>query len=267
MDYRDYQHLVIEVADGIALVRLNRPEKLNAFNAAMGLELLRLPDQLREDPDVRVVVVTGTGRGFCTGVDISEGRGATPDNPFHRQKMDPLGYSGRLPLAWHEIDKPTIAAVNGVAAGGGLCLALMMDMRVVARSARLLPMFIRRGLAPEVGASWFAARLLGLPRALEWYLTGDEISAERAGEIGLANYVVDDLELLPKTMELARKIADGPPIALRLTRRSIYHAITSTLREHLPYEASNLAISQATEDAVEGRNAVRERRKPVFVGR
>ncbi|MCS6800378.1 MAG: enoyl-CoA hydratase/isomerase family protein [Chloroflexota bacterium] len=267
MDYQAYQHLVIEVADGIALVRLNRPEKLNAFNAAMGRELLRLPDQLRDDPAVRVVVVTGTGRGFCSGVDISEARGPTADNPFHRQPMDPLGYSGRLPLAWHEIDKPTIAAVNGVAAGGGLCLAMMMDMRVIARTARLLPMFITRGLAPEVGASWFAARLLGLPRALEWYLTGEEISGERAGEIGLANYVVEESELLPKAMELARKIADGPPIAVRLTRRSIYHAVTSSLRDHLPYEASNLAISQATEDAAEGRAAVRERRKPVFVGR
>ncbi|MFN8531954.1 MAG: enoyl-CoA hydratase/isomerase family protein [Dehalococcoidia bacterium] len=267
MAYDDYEHLLVEVADGVATVRMNRPEKLNAFNATMGLELLRLPDALRADPEVLVVILTGVGRGFCTGADVSEGRSVTGDNPFHRQKMDELGYSGRLPLAWHEIDKPTIAAVNGVAAGGGLCLALMQDIRVLARSARLLPMFIRRGLAPEVGASWFAARLLSLPRALEWYLTGDEISAERAGEYGLANYVVDDDDVLLKAMEIARKIADGPPIALRLTRRSIYHAVTHSLRDHLPYEASNLGISQATEDATEGRNATRERRKPVFVGR
>ncbi|MCL6647189.1 MAG: enoyl-CoA hydratase/isomerase family protein [Chloroflexi bacterium] len=265
VDPSSYQHLLIEVSDGVALVRMNRPEKLNAFNAVMGRELLRLPAELREDPAVRVVVLTGVGRGFCAGVDITEPRGE--DNPFHRDRLDELGYSGRLPLAWYEIDKPTIAAVNGVAAGGGLCLALMQDLRIIARSARLIPMFIQRGLAPEVGASWFAVHLLGLPRALEWFLTGDEITGERAAEIGAAHAVVDDAEVLPRALELARKLAAGPPIALRMTRRSLYHALTHSLRDHLPYEAVNLAITQATEDAVEGRRAVRERRKPVFVGR
>ncbi len=267
MGYEGYEHLVITVEDGICTVRMNRPEKLNAFNATMGLELLRLPAELREDNDVRVVILTGTGRGFCSGVDTAQERGENADNPFQRKKMDELGYTGRLPTAWYNIDKPTIAAVNGVAAGGGLCLAMIQDIRIAARSARFIPVFIKRGIAPEVGASWFVSRLIGLPRALEWFYTGDEINGEKAEQIGLANHTVDDDKLMDTAMALARQIADGPPIALRVTRRSVYHGSTHTLAEHLPVEVMNLAITQATEDAEEGRAAVRERRKANFTGR
>jgi 2-(1,2-epoxy-1,2-dihydrophenyl)acetyl-CoA isomerase len=267
MGYSSYEHLVVTVDGGVATVRMNRPEKLNAFNRTMGLELLRIPTELREDGDVRAVILTGTGRGFCTGVDITEPRAANTDNPFHRTKMDELGYTSRLPLAWHEIDKPTIAAVNGVAAGGGMSLALMQDIRIVARSARFVPMFPRRGLAPEVGSSWFVPRLMGTARALEWFYTFDELSAENAAEFGLVNHLVDDDALMPAALELGRKIAEGAPIAQRLARRSIYHAMDHSLRDHLPYEAANVGISQTTEDYVEGGAAVRERRKPVFSGR
>lgn len=263
----DYEHIQVSVEDYIAVVRLNRPEKMNAFNANMGLELLRLPGELRDDPDVRVVIITGNGRGFCGGADVAEGRAHDGSNPFHRTAMDELGYSGRLPLAWVELDKPTIAAVNGVAAGGGLCLAIMQDIRVLGKSARMLPMFSRRGLAPEVGASWFLANIMGSSRAIEWLLTNEDVRGERAMELGLGSYLVEDDQLMDKAMEVARNIADAAPIAARLTRRSVYHALSHSLRDHLPYEAANLGISQNTEDAVEGRTATRERRKANFKGR
>ncbi len=267
MAYDDYQHLDIEVEGGVAMVRMNRPEKLNAFNPTMGLELLRAPSELRDDPDVRCVVLTGTGRGFCSGVDTSEDRGAVADNPFHRRATDELGYSGRVTLAWHELDKPSIGAINGVAAGGGLGLAMAQDLRIAAESARLIPIFTMRGISPELGLSWTATRLIGSARALEWFYTGQELSGQQALEWGVVNHVVPDDQFEEATRALAQRIADGAPIALSLTRRTVQHAQNTTLREHLIYEAANVGISGQTEDTVEGRTAIRERRKPVFHGR
>ncbi len=267
MAYDDYQHLVIEVEDGVAVVRMNRPEKLNAFNPRMGLELLRAPAELRDDASVRCVVLTGTGRGFCSGVDTSEDRGAVADNPFHRRPTDEIGYSGRVTLAWHELDKPSIGAINGVAAGGGLGLAMAQDLRVAAESARLIPIFTVRGISPELGLSWTATRAIGTARTLEWFYTGRELSGAEALEWGAVNHVFPDDQFEQGTRDLAQRIADGAPIALSLTRRTVHHAQNTPLREHLVYEAANVGISGQTEDTVEGRAAIRERRKPVFHGR
>jgi 2-(1,2-epoxy-1,2-dihydrophenyl)acetyl-CoA isomerase len=263
-DYSDYQHLVITVDDGVATVRMNRPERLNAFNTVLGLELLRVTDDLREDPNVRCVILTGTGRGFCSGVDTTDNGAGTP---FTRQPLDEIGYSGRLPLAWYRIDKPTIAAINGVAAGGGVALALLQDIRIMAESARLLPMFIARGNSPEVATSWYAPRLIGLQRALEWFYTGEPMSSAEAKETGLVRSVVPDDQLMDEAMALAKKIAAGPTIGVRLTRRTLYHGITHDLESHILYETSQLNVSTHTEDAAEARAALAEKRKPVFTGR
>ncbi|MCS7003127.1 MAG: enoyl-CoA hydratase-related protein, partial [Dehalococcoidia bacterium] len=189
------------------------------------------------------------------------------DNPFHRPPMDELGYTGRLPLAWRDIDKPTIGAINGVAAGGGLSLAMMLDLRFMAESARLVPTFITRGISPEVGLSWFVTRAIGFAKAFEWLATGDHLSANEARDLGLVNHVVRDEDLLDATLALAKRLAEGPPLALRLTRRVLVHALDHDLRDHLPYEAQCVSIANQTEDAKEGRAALRERRKPKFVGR
>ncbi|MCY4638959.1 MAG: enoyl-CoA hydratase/isomerase family protein [Chloroflexi bacterium] len=267
MAYNDYEHLVIEVEDGVAVVRMNRPEKLNAFNPTMGLELLRAPAELRDDPGVRCVVLTGTGRGFCSGVDTSEERSRDGANPFHRAATDEIGYSGRVTLAWHELDKPSIGAINGVAAGGGLGLAMAQDLRIAAESARLIPIFTMRGISPELGLSWTATRLIGTARTLEWFYTGRELSGAQALEWGVVNHVAPDDQFEQATRDLAQRIADGAPIALSLSRRTVYHAQNTPLREHLVYEAANVGISGQTEDTVEGRAAIRERRRPVFHGR
>jgi len=267
MAYDDYEHLVIEVEDHVATVRMNRPEKLNAFNETMGLELLRAPAELGADADVRCVVLTGTGRGFCTGVDTSQDRGAVTENPFHRRSTDELGYSGRVTLAWHELDKPTIGAINGVAAGGGLGLAMAQDLRIATESARLIPIFTKRGISPELGLSWTATRLIGSARALEWFYTGQELSGTKAFEWGAVNQVVPDDQFAEATKTLVRSIAAGAPIALSLTRRTVYNAQTTPLREHLVYEAAQVGISTVTEDTKEGRAAIRERREPVFHGK
>ena len=267
MNYDDYQHLVVTVEDGVAVVRMNRPEKLNAFNRTMGIELLRVPGELRDDPAVRCVVLTGTGRGFCSGVDVTGERDPAVEDPFTRRPVDELGFSGRLTLAWNEIDVPSIASINGVAAGGGLGLALMQDLRIAAESARLLPMFAMRGMSPQVGLGWTATRLLGVSRTLDWLYRGRPLVGHEALEWGVVNYVVPDDELEAETMVIAREIAEGAPIALRLTRRTVHHAAGASLRDHLIYEVMHEGISAATEDTQEGRAAVNERRKPVFKGR
>ena len=267
MSYQDYEHLAIDVTDGVAVVRMNRPERLNAFNVTMALELLRVPGELREDPDVRCVVLTGTGRGFCSGLDIKDVADAGR-TMFGHAPMDEIGISGRFTLAWYEIDKPTIAAINGVAAGGGLGFALMQDIRIAAESARLIPMFTKRGVAPEVGVSWTAVRAVGLQRALAWYYTDRELSAAEALDWGAVLKVVPDDQLMEATMELASDIAAGPPLTVRLVRRSLYHAEERPeIRDHLRYAWTNVGISGRTDDIREGSAAVAERRAPNFVGR
>ncbi|MFN8532430.1 MAG: enoyl-CoA hydratase-related protein [Dehalococcoidia bacterium] len=270
MNPESYHSLVLSVDDGVALVKLNRPATLNAFDRTLAFELLRVAEEIHAADEVRAVVLTGAGRGFCSGVDIKETAflGSDPTvNPFQRDRLDALGYTGRLPLAWYEIDKPTIAAVNGVAAGGGFALSLVCDIRLAAESARFYPMFIQRGTSPEVATSWTLPRLIGTARAFEWLYTGDPISGSEAAAIGLVNRTVPDDRLLDEAFAVARKIAEGPPLALRLTRRTIQHGLTRSLREHLPYETHNLGLSIATEDAREGARAIVEKRRPTFTGR
>ncbi len=267
MSYDDYEHLEIEVKDGVAVVRMNRPERLNAFNVTMAREMLRVPGELREDPDVRCVILTGTGRGFCSGLDIKDVQDAER-TIFGHAPMDEIGISGRFTLAWYEIDKPTISAINGVAAGGGLGFALMQDIRIAGESARLIPMFTKRGVAPEVGVSWTAVHAVGLQRALAWYYTDRELSAAEALDWGVVLKVVPDDQLMDAAMELASDIAAGPPLTVRLVRRSLYHAAERPeLRDHLRYAWTNVGTSGRTEDIREGSAAVAEKRAPRFVGR
>lgn len=262
--------LVVSIDQGVAVVRMNRPHALNAFNAEMAAELLRVTSELRDSHEVRVVVLTGTGRGFCSGVDINEDArlGRNPrNNPFIRDPMDQWGFTSRLALAWHEIDKPTIAAVNGVAAGGGFAMSLLCDIRIAAESARFYPMFIQRATSPEVGSSWTLPRIIGLSRAFEWMYTGDPVSGPEAAEMGLVSRTVPDDKLEETVGALARRIADGPPLGLRLTKRTLIHGLSTNLRDHLPYETLLLGITSDTEDGAEGRNAIKEKRKPIFKGR
>lgn len=267
MGYQEYETLKVTVEDGVATVLMNRPELLNAFNSTMRRELLRIPDELRDDPEVRVVILTGAGRGFSSGADGTEPRGNSTDLLPTKPREDPLSWAGRVAIAWHNLDKFSIAAINGVAVGGGLALALFTDIRTMADSARLMPIFMNLGNSPEMGSSWYIPRLAGLPRALEWLCTGDTLFAAEAERIGVVNHVFPAESLLEETMKIARKVAGNPPMAVRLSRRDIYHGLQYGLAEHLPYEVSNVMICIGSEDAKEARLAAAEKRKPVFVGR
>lgn len=252
-------------ADGIGTILLNRPERKNAFTFAMIDEWARILEHARVDDDVRVLVLTGAGDAFCSGVDLggyTEGQRPTP----LERKQGLTDRIHRVPLALEDLDKPIIAAVNGVAVGAGMDMALMCDMRVVARSARLSEGYIRVGLVPGDGGCYYLPRLVGTAKALELLLTGDFVDGEEAARLGIANHVVDDAELPSFVTALARRIADAPPVAVRMIKRAVYQSAKSDLRTALDLISSHMAVVTSTSDSAEAYAAFREKREGHYVG-
>jgi enoyl-CoA hydratase/carnithine racemase len=254
------------VADGIGTILLNRPHRKNAFTLDMIDTWARALRDARTDPDVRVVVLTGAGDAFCSGVDLDRRQDATPATPLER-KENLTERIHRIPFALEDLDKPVIAAINGVAVGAGMDMALMCDMRIMARSARLSEGYVRVGLVPGDGGCYYLPRLVGTAKALELLLTGDFIDAEEAGRLGIANHVVDDADLAGAVDTLARKIADGPPVAIRTIKRAVYQSARSDLRTALDLISSHMAVVTSTEDSAEALAAFREKRPANFIGR
>jgi enoyl-CoA hydratase/carnithine racemase len=253
------------VADGIGTILLNRPHRKNAFTLDMIDTWARALRDARTDPDVRVVVLTGAGDAFCSGVDLDRRQDATPATPLER-KENLTERIHRIPFALEDLDKPVIAAINGVAVGAGMDMALMCDMRIMARSARLSEGYVRVGLVPGDGGCYYLPRLVGTAKALELLLTGDFIDAEEAGRLGIANHVVDDADLAGAVNTLARKIADGPPVAIRTIKRAVYQSARSDLRTALDLISSHMAVVTSTEDSAEALAAFREKRPANFIG-
>ena len=246
---------------GVLTITLNRPDVLNAFNAAMHRALQTAFKEARDD-EVRAVVVTGAGRGFCVGQDLTEFRDAPGDiGDRLRSTYHPtiLGLRG--------LEKPMIAAVNGAAAGAGLSLALACDLRLAADAATFVPAFINIGLIPDSGGSYFAARLLGYARALEWLASGRRLTAAEAHAWGLVSEVVEADRLTARAAELAAELAALPTRGIALTKRLLDHAQTATLEEQLEREAQLQAAATRTEDFREGVAAFLEKRPPDFRGR
>ena len=224
-----YQHIGCVLDDGILEVVLNRPDKLNAYTATMGAELAHAFRRADADDAVRVVLVTGAGRAFCAGADISAGAGAfDTTSPEGSSSFGEVSEGGRSAGAGfvgaiYECRKPSIAAFNGAAVGVGLTLTLPMDIRIAAETARFGFVFARRGLVPEAGSAWFLPRIVGLPQALRWCLDGALFTAEEALKGGLVSEVVSADDLLPRARAIARAIADNTaPVALALTRQMLW---------------------------------------------
>ena len=251
------------VDDGVAEIRFNRPERLNAFTTEMADETFpRLCRAASTDPAVRVVVLTGTGRGFCTGADVHDRLADLAGDSTRLQR--PLG--AFIAEAWR-IPKPVVAAVNGVAAGGGLALAAVADFRIAAASARFVPAFLRRGLMPDGGLTHTLPRLVGPAKARELLMTDADVDAAEALRIGLADRVVPDAELMTETRVFARRLASGPPVALSFTKRALQRSGAADYESQLEFESWGQRVCLQTEDFAEGRAAFRERRDPIFQGR
>ena len=252
------------VADGIGTILLNRPHRKNAFTIEMIDQWARILVEARTDQDVRVIVLTGAGDAFCSGVDLSSMDGERP-SPLQR-KEHLTDHIHRIPYALEDLDKPVIAAINGAAVGAGMDMALMCDMRIIARSARLSEGYIRVGLVPGDGGCYYLPRLVGQAKALELLLTGDFIGAEEAARIGIANHVVDDDDLIAATTRLARKLADAPPVAVRTIKRAVYQSARADLRTALDLISSHMSVVTSTQDSAEALAAFREKRPGRYVG-
>ncbi len=261
----DYETILTETADGVLTITLNRPDVLNAVTRAMLTELQGVMRGAERDAAVRCIVLTGTGRGFCAGQDLNA-RGATDGKP------PPVGGSlraGYNPLVKQirGIDKPVIAAVNGVAAGAGMNLALSCDLRIASDAAWFTQAFVKIGLVPDCGGSLFLPLLVGYAKAAELAFTGDRFDAQEALRLGLVNRVVPADALATETHALAVRLAQMPTRAIGLTKRAFNRAVMPNLDEALEYEADLQEIAGSTDDYREGVAAFLERRPATFTGR
>jgi enoyl-CoA hydratase/carnithine racemase len=274
----EYTEILYEKSEGVATITLNRPERMNAFTDTMLKQWAAALEDARLDRDVRVVVVTGAGRGFCAGADLrgsmlgegapaaaSEGERRPPSAADRRNWLrDGVHY---VPRAVQLLDKPYIAAVNGAAVGAGMDMVSMADIRIVSEHAKFAMSYVKVGLVPGDGGCFLLPRIVGLQKALELIWTGDFVDAEEAVRIGYATKVVPGDELMTATREFALRLAAGPAVAMQLAKRLVYRGLESTWTEAFEQANTAMAIAQSTEDAREGPRAFAESRPALFQGR
>jgi 2-(1,2-epoxy-1,2-dihydrophenyl)acetyl-CoA isomerase len=262
MELPRYETLLVHVDAGVLTVTLNRPDVLNAVNEQLSTDLLDALRLAEREPAVRCLVLTGAGRGFCSGQDLRDRAG---DEVVYgeslRRRYNPIV------LRLRSLEKPVIAAVNGVAAGAGCNLALAADLRFASDRASFIEVFARIGLIPDSGGTYHLPRLVGLAKALELAYTAEPVDAAEALRIGLVNRVVPHDELMPATLAFARRLAEGPTRGYGLTKRGFNFALGATLEAALAYEADLQTIAGRTADHREGVAAFFEKRPPRFEGR
>ena len=265
----EFTTILFDVHDHVAKITINRPERMNGYSEPMIKDLLTAIDSARQNDEVRVLIITGTGRAFCAGGDIS----GAPDtrSRFHGHPMGHLlemreGFH-QLVLSLTRFDKPVIAAINGAAVAGGLTLALCCDIRIASDEARLGDTALKFGLLCDEGGAYFFPRVMGLDRALKMTMLSEVYDAKTALELGLVTEVVPHAKLAERADELARRLADGPPLALRTAKRMMYKQLEMTLNNALEDAALNVMITNPSEDVREGTRAFKEKRKPNFKGR
>ncbi len=259
--------LLYDVKDKIATITLNRPDKLNAFTGDMIDAWQKSLAEAQADDGVSVVVVTGSGRAFCSGGDVGRMRGADAAPSALDGKNSLWDGVHRVPKQLEAMDKPVIAMVNGLAVGAGMGMCVMCDLRVAAESARFSTGYVRVGLVPGDGDTFFLPRLVGPAKALELLWTADFIEAPEAHRLGIVQRVVPDARLKDVTYALARQIADGPQIPIRMIKRLVYQSLKLDLRTHLDLVSSHMSIVRQSADHAEGVAAFKEKRPPKFQGR
>jgi len=264
-----YETITLEKQDGIAVVTLNRPQRLNAWTPTMGAELVAAFRDVDRDPAVRVVLCTGAGRAFCAGADmdffaaqVAAGGGAE----------GPAGVPGparveEFPALMRRLSKPVIAAINGFALGIGCTITLLCDIRIAAEEAKLGFLFPRMGVMAELGSTFLLPRLVGLGRACELMFSGKQYPAAECERIGLVNRVVPTADLIGAARELAHEIAQCAPLSILLTRQALYQGLSETFEAQVRYEGFTLDYLYRTRDHAEAVRAFREKRPPVFEGR
>lgn len=261
-----YDTVTVERHGAVALVTLNRPDNLNAFDLAMRRDLLAAAQAVNTDSEVKVVVLAGAGRAFCSGADLAEVSAAGDDGGIFTEAMLNNEYKPAV-LAIAEAPKPWISAVNGAAAGIGSAFAMACDLSVMGRGAFLYQAFAGIGLVPDGGATWQLVRVLGRKRAYEMMISGEKVPAEKCLALGLCNRVVDDDTLVEAALEWAAELAGKAPLALQYSKKSLAFAVENDLPAVISHEAALQHICVDSDDAGEGVSAFLEKRQPQWRGR
>lgn len=263
----NYEDLSLEKKDRIATITLNAPDKMNALTMVMRKSLLSVVDEIAKDDQVRVVILTGAGRAFCAGGDITamKARLEGTQTQTRYERLQRIGYWGD---ALVRLDKPVIGAINGAAVGAGFALALNCDIRIASETAKFGSLFIARALTPDSGMTYFLPRTVGLSKALELMYTGELLTAAEAKSLGIVSRVVAPDEVMKTAWELAARIAQQAPIALELTKRMVYRGILDDLANHLDWETYSQQLCFNTEDHKQSVLAFLEKRStPPFQGK
>ncbi len=265
----DYEDLLLEKEGGIATITLNNPDKLNAITRKMGMNVPLAADEIAKDDERRVVIVTGAGRGFCSGADVAAMKermstdGATEVSRYARQQVMGWPFADVFP----RLNKPVIAAINGPCVGGGFSLAMSCDIRIASETARFGVAQVARGLVPDYGMTFYLPQAIGASRAMELMFTAEIIGAAEAERLGIVSRVVAPDELMKVTRELAAKITQQAPIPIELTKKMVWRGLLDSLVRQLDIETWAAQMCARTEDHQEGLRAFFEKRPPQFKGR
>ena len=265
-----YSAILYDVEDGVATITLNKPERLNAFDDAMLTEWADAIRAADADHEVRAIIITGAGRGFCSGMNVAaevQGSGVLRTQATVAQRRHSLRDRVHpIPRALIQLEKPYIAAINGAAAGAGMDMATMADIRFAATTARMGMTYVRMGLIPGDGGTYTLPRVVGVQKALDLIWTGRLITAQEALEMGYLMAVYEPDELLPRVKEYAKQIARGPATAVQLAKKLVYRSANLPFDEHLDMAQMAMFVAQSTDDAREGPKAFMEKREPQFKG-
>jgi enoyl-CoA hydratase/carnithine racemase len=266
-----FEHIAWERRGQVGVLTLNKPDRLNALSMAMRDEVEGVLEAAHADDELRCLVLTGAGRGFCSGADLQAGAAVMAEGGLVRKdqnaRIDEMGWVGRWASMWAHFDKPVIGAINGVAAGAGLSTALACDVRIGSENARFKSVFIERNLSPDSGLSFFLPRVVGYAAAADMIFTSRAVAAEEALRIGLLNRLVAADELLDAAVAFANEMAGWPPLALRMSKRVLQHNQDASLEDALRYETLGLEFARrAHNDVKESQAAFREKRKGVYTG-
>jgi 2-(1,2-epoxy-1,2-dihydrophenyl)acetyl-CoA isomerase len=273
-----YEAILYETRGPVAIITLNRPDRLNAIGQAVREEVHAAMQAAHEDDTVRAAIITGAGRGFCSGADLSGaatraaaggggGNGGVPSPFAQTDRLDEMGWVGRWAKRFAHFDKPLIAAVNGVAAGAGMSMALACDMRIGSTNARFKTVFVERNLSPDSGMSYFLPRIVGYSRAADLVMTSRAVNAEEAYRIGLLDRLVAPESLVDEAVAVAQEMSQWPPLAIRMAKRVLQHNQDAELDEALRYESVALGFARkATNDTKESIASFAEKRQGVYTG-